>query len=270
MRRAGRASAVERDHRRVQRGKGHRGHVAFGAGHGLRGRGRGRGHQRRLEGRHGRGGRRRSPPPIRACGSSSRRTPAKARRCGAASNSPGTICSCSWTRTRFSSATRCGISSRRSPTRRWARSRAMRGSGTLRSFIARCQALEYICGFNLDRRAYDAWDCITVAPGAISAVGREALRRGGRFPSGHAGGGYRPDAEPAPARLPHPLHGRRRGVDGSARNHPRAGQATLPLVFRHDAMPLETSRHALQSASSGRWDFSACRACGFSRSSSSR
>ncbi len=56
--------------------------------------------------------------------------------------------------------------------------------GNLRSFIARCQALEYICGFNLDRRAYDAWDCITVAPGAISAVHRDALR---------AVGGFRPE-----------------------------------------------------------------------------
>ncbi len=56
--------------------------------------------------------------------------------------------------------------------------------GNLRSFIARCQALEYICGFNLDRRAYDAWDCITVAPGAISAVHRGALQ---------AVGGFRPE-----------------------------------------------------------------------------
>ncbi len=56
--------------------------------------------------------------------------------------------------------------------------------GNLGSFIARCQSLEYICGFNLDRRAYDAWNCITVAPGAISAVHREALR---------AVGGFRPE-----------------------------------------------------------------------------
>ena len=55
--------------------------------------------------------------------------------------------------------------------------------GNLRSFIARCQALEYICGFNLDRRAYDAWDCITVAPGAVSAVNRVALREVGGFRS---------------------------------------------------------------------------------------
>ena len=41
--------------------------------------------------------------------------------------------------------------------------------GNLRTFIARCQALEYTCGFNLDRRAYNRWNCITVVPGAISA-----------------------------------------------------------------------------------------------------
>ncbi len=55
--------------------------------------------------------------------------------------------------------------------------------GNLRSFVARCQSLEYICGFNLDRRAYDAWNCITVAPGAVSAVRRQALRAVGGFRS---------------------------------------------------------------------------------------
>jgi cellulose synthase/poly-beta-1,6-N-acetylglucosamine synthase-like glycosyltransferase/peptidoglycan/xylan/chitin deacetylase (PgdA/CDA1 family)/spore germination protein YaaH len=47
--------------------------------------------------------------------------------------------------------------------------------GNLRSFIARCQALEYTCGFNLDRRAYDRWNCITVVPGAISAIRKSAI-----------------------------------------------------------------------------------------------
>lgn len=47
--------------------------------------------------------------------------------------------------------------------------------GNLRTFIARCQALEYTCGFNLDRRAYDRWNCITVVPGAISAIRKEAI-----------------------------------------------------------------------------------------------
>lgn len=53
--------------------------------------------------------------------------------------------------------------------------------GNPRTFIARCQALEYICGFNLDRRAYDYWNCITVVPGAISALRRRALESAGGF-----------------------------------------------------------------------------------------
>ena len=51
--------------------------------------------------------------------------------------------------------------------------------GNLRTFIARCQALEYTCGFNLDRRAYNRWDCITVVPGAISALRKDAINEAG-------------------------------------------------------------------------------------------
>jgi cellulose synthase/poly-beta-1,6-N-acetylglucosamine synthase-like glycosyltransferase/peptidoglycan/xylan/chitin deacetylase (PgdA/CDA1 family)/spore germination protein YaaH len=51
--------------------------------------------------------------------------------------------------------------------------------GNLRTFIARCQALEYTCGFNLDRRAYNRWECITVVPGAISAVRKAAINEAG-------------------------------------------------------------------------------------------
>jgi peptidoglycan-N-acetylglucosamine deacetylase len=47
--------------------------------------------------------------------------------------------------------------------------------GNLRSFIAKCQALEYTCGFNLDRRAYTRWNCMTVVPGAISAIRKSAI-----------------------------------------------------------------------------------------------
>lgn len=53
--------------------------------------------------------------------------------------------------------------------------------GNLRTFLARCQALEYTCGFNLDRRAYSVWNCITVAPGAVSALRRKALEDAGGF-----------------------------------------------------------------------------------------
>ena len=47
--------------------------------------------------------------------------------------------------------------------------------GNPRTFAARCQEIEYLCNFNLDRRAYAAWNCITVVPGAISAIKREAI-----------------------------------------------------------------------------------------------
>ena len=47
--------------------------------------------------------------------------------------------------------------------------------GNLRTFIARCQALEYTCGFNLDRRAYTRWNCMTVVPGAIAAIRKSAI-----------------------------------------------------------------------------------------------
>ncbi len=51
--------------------------------------------------------------------------------------------------------------------------------GNLRKFIARCQYLEYICGFNLDRRAYHYLNCITVVPGAISALRKSAVFQAG-------------------------------------------------------------------------------------------
>lgn len=53
--------------------------------------------------------------------------------------------------------------------------------GNTRKFLAKCQDLEYVCGFNLDRRAYDVWNCITVVPGAISAFRASAIREAGGF-----------------------------------------------------------------------------------------
>jgi cellulose synthase/poly-beta-1,6-N-acetylglucosamine synthase-like glycosyltransferase/peptidoglycan/xylan/chitin deacetylase (PgdA/CDA1 family)/spore germination protein YaaH len=51
--------------------------------------------------------------------------------------------------------------------------------GNLRTFIARCQGLEYTCGFNLDRRAYTRWNCMTVVPGAISAMRKTSIDNAG-------------------------------------------------------------------------------------------
>lgn len=53
--------------------------------------------------------------------------------------------------------------------------------GNRRTLLARCQDLEYVSGFNLDRRAYAEWNCITVVPGAISAVRRRAIEAAGGF-----------------------------------------------------------------------------------------
>lgn len=52
------------------------------------------------------------------------------------------------------------------------------GNGTSK-LAPRFQALEYTCGFNLDRRAYDVWNCITVAPGAVSAYRKSAIIEAG-------------------------------------------------------------------------------------------
>ncbi len=53
--------------------------------------------------------------------------------------------------------------------------------GNRRNFVTHCQCLEYVCGFNLDRRAFSEWNCITVVPGAVSAIRRSALEAAGGF-----------------------------------------------------------------------------------------
>lgn len=53
--------------------------------------------------------------------------------------------------------------------------------GNAHNFLTHCQSLEYLCGFNLDRRAYTVWDCVTVVPGAVSAFRREAIEAAGGF-----------------------------------------------------------------------------------------
>ena len=44
-----------------------------------------------------------------------------------------------------------------------------------RSIVARWQHIEYVIGFNIDRRVQDAWGVVTTVPGAIGAYRREAL-----------------------------------------------------------------------------------------------
>ena len=49
------------------------------------------------------------------------------------------------------------------------------------NLLTRWQALEYITSQNLDRRAFDVLNCITVVPGAVGAWRRDLVKRAGGF-----------------------------------------------------------------------------------------
>ena len=72
---------------------------------------------------------------------------------------------------------------RRSPTRRSARSPATRRWGTAINLLTRWQALEYITSQNLERRAFDVLNGITVVPGAVGAWRRKLVLEAGGFSS---------------------------------------------------------------------------------------
>lgn len=47
--------------------------------------------------------------------------------------------------------------------------------------LTKCQALEYIISINIVRRAFDVFGSVTVIPGALGALKREALQAGGSY-----------------------------------------------------------------------------------------
>ena len=51
--------------------------------------------------------------------------------------------------------------------------------GNRRSLLGRWQHIEYVMGFNLDRRAMNVLDCIPIVPGAVGAFRRSALEAAG-------------------------------------------------------------------------------------------
>jgi cellulose synthase/poly-beta-1,6-N-acetylglucosamine synthase-like glycosyltransferase/spore germination protein YaaH/peptidoglycan/xylan/chitin deacetylase (PgdA/CDA1 family) len=53
--------------------------------------------------------------------------------------------------------------------------------GNRHNWITRFQSIEYICGFNLDRRALDLLNAITVVPGAVGAWRKELILQVGGF-----------------------------------------------------------------------------------------
>jgi cellulose synthase/poly-beta-1,6-N-acetylglucosamine synthase-like glycosyltransferase/peptidoglycan/xylan/chitin deacetylase (PgdA/CDA1 family) len=55
--------------------------------------------------------------------------------------------------------------------------------GNRRGLLGRWQHIDYVMGFNLDRRMYDVLDCMPTVPGAVGAFRREALEAVGGFSS---------------------------------------------------------------------------------------
>ncbi|MDX6668971.1 MAG: hypothetical protein QOK04_2351, partial [Solirubrobacteraceae bacterium] len=53
--------------------------------------------------------------------------------------------------------------------------------GNRQGLLGRWQHIEYVMGFNLDRRLYDVLRCMPTVPGAIGAFRREALEQAGGF-----------------------------------------------------------------------------------------
>jgi peptidoglycan-N-acetylglucosamine deacetylase len=53
--------------------------------------------------------------------------------------------------------------------------------GNRKGWITRFQSIEYVCGFNLDRRALDLMNAITVVPGAVGAWRKDLIERVGGF-----------------------------------------------------------------------------------------
>lgn len=51
--------------------------------------------------------------------------------------------------------------------------------GNRRRLLGRWQHIEYVIGFNLDRRLYDTLDCMPTVPGALGAFRREVVRQTG-------------------------------------------------------------------------------------------
>ena len=54
--------------------------------------------------------------------------------------------------------------------------------GNRRGLLGRWQHIEYVIGFNLDRRMFDVLRCMPTVPGAIGAFRRDALADAGGWP----------------------------------------------------------------------------------------
>jgi cellulose synthase/poly-beta-1,6-N-acetylglucosamine synthase-like glycosyltransferase len=107
--------------------------------------------------------------------------------------------------------------------------------GNRKGLLGRWQHIEYVIGFNLDRRMYEVLQCTPTVPGAVGAFRRGVLAEVGGVPGDTL-------AEDTDLTL---AIGRTGGRDGGAVDPDRPVAPALPLVLRHDAGRLQAPRRDL-------------------------
>ena len=114
--------------------------------------------------------------------------------------------------------------------------------GNRRGLLGRWQHIEYVIGFNLDRRMFDVLRCMPTVPGAIGAFRRDALADAGGLARDTLAEDTDLTMASHPGRLAGGVRARGPSMDRSAR-HPRTTVASaLPLVLRDHASDVEAPR----------------------------
>ena len=117
------------------------------------------------------------------------------------------------------------------------------------NLITRLQALEYVTNQNLDRRALEVVNGITVVPGAIGAWRREALLAIGGFSVRHTGRGRRCHRAARAGGLEGAVRAPRHRAHGGAGEHRHVHEAALALDVRNAAGGLQEPRGDVAHAS---------------------
>ena len=105
--------------------------------------------------------------------------------------------------------------------------------------LARLQNIEYVVGFNIDRRVQDSWGVVTTVPGRGRRLPHPGAARGRRDQRRHPRRGHRPGDRAGPGRLAGGLRADRAGVDRGARDARAAVAAALPVELRDHAVAVE-------------------------------